>query len=236
MEKKFYTLSLTGAGLAAAMFMGCLGTGQDSAGNTQDTQAALLSLAVKDSGDCSLLHARCAKAHGEGTDSAALTDSLVGACIIDTAEAHHILEDGAFEGRGGRGGHDGRGGPEGRGGHEGRPGHDGRGPLDSAARAALCDSLTAAVAAADTADSGYAELARHANHVCAEPKAPLDSAARAALCDSLKTSLAATDSTDAGFTELSHATHFACEEHRGPESIGPGRHAGGHRGGRGHRR
>ena len=51
MDKMMIIRTLAGAGLAAAFLAGCLGTGtQDSGSNTQDTQSALLGLAVKDSG------------------------------------------------------------------------------------------------------------------------------------------------------------------------------------------
>jgi hypothetical protein len=208
MNRKTTTISaLAGAGLAAAFFFGCQNPGQSAAGNTQDTQASLLSLAVKDSGDCRSLHARCAIAHEAGKDSAALTDTLVGACIIDTAKARQILEEGRFGG--------------GRHGRHGDNDGDGPGRLDSAARAAMCDSLTKVVAGMDSTDSGYAIAKAHAAMACFVPPAPLDSAARAALCDSLKTKLSSADSSSAGYAILSHATHEACEELR-PPKIGRG--------------
>jgi len=212
MNRKTTTISaLAGAGLAAAFFFGCQNPGQSAAGNTQDTQAALLSLPVKDSGDCRSLHARCAIAHDAGKDSAALTDTLVGACIIDTAKARQILEEGRFGG-----------------GRHGRHGdNDGPGRLDSAARAALCDSLTKVVAGMDSTYSGYAIAKAHASMACFVPPAPLDSAARAALCDSLKTKLASVDSSSADYVILSRDTHEACEERRPPESGRRG-HRGGH--------
>ena len=137
--------TLAGAGFAAALLLGCQGIGgDDSAGasNTQDTQSALLALDVKDSGDCAGLRARCARAHGAGNDSAVLIDTLINTCIIDTAKAHRLME-------GGEGHH-------GRGPGDDFDGDDFHGPrLDSAARAALCDSLTAVVTGMDSTDSGY---------------------------------------------------------------------------------
>ena len=167
MERKPMTFTLAGAGLAAALLLGCQGlAGQDSSSNTQDTQAALLSLAVKDSGDCAGLHARCAQANGAGEDPAALVDALVGNCIIDTAKAREILERGR-----GHQGPDGRG-PGGREGGPGREGDRGR-RLDSAARAALCDSLKTSLAAADSTAEDYPWLVRETRHPCEEKRPPL---------------------------------------------------------------
>ena len=216
MDKKKTAFTFAGAGFAAALLAGCLGTGsQDSAGSAQETQSALLGLAVKDSGSCKVLHARCKVALAEGDDPAALVDSLIDDCIIDTARAHRILDGGM-----GKGGHGGRG----HGGPHGIP------RLDSAARKALCDSLTEVLATADTAAPGYAELKRHAAHACFEPPAPLDPAGRAALCDSLKTTLAAADTASSDYPHLAHMTARVCEDRRPPEGHGrgPGRHGGPH--------
>lgn len=213
MDKKKMTYTLAGAGLAAAFLAGCLGTSQDSGSGAQETQSALLGLEVKDSGTCKVLHARCKVALAEGDDPAVMIDSLLDDCVLDTARAHRILEGGM--------GHGGRG----HGGPHGMP------RLDSAARKALCDSLTDVLATADPAEPGYTGLKRHAGHACFEPPAPLDSAARAALCDSLKTSLAAAETTSEDYPHLAHITARVCEDRRPPEGHGrgPGRHGGPHR-------
>ncbi len=118
-----------------------MGQKSDSGTANNDASIALLQLAVKDSGACVDLKARCVKAHADRKDSADLDTSLVDNCIIDTAAVHRIRE--------GQFGDHHRGGPEGR-------GDDFDGPrLDSAAAKALCDSMTTVLAATDTASADY---------------------------------------------------------------------------------
>lgn len=160
MTRKPIIRTLAGLGLTAGLFVGCqdfLGTKSDNAGVSGDATAALLQLAVKDSGACVDLHARCMNAHSDGKDSADLDTTLVDKCIIDTAAAHRISE-GRFEDH--HGGHDGRG-PGGRG--------DDDGPrLDSAAAKALCDSMTTVLAGTDTASVGYLAVKHAAAEACEE--------------------------------------------------------------------
>ena len=46
-------------------------------------------------------------------------------------------------------------------------------PLDSAARAALCDSLKISLAAADTTAEDYPWLVRETRHACEEKRPPM---------------------------------------------------------------
>ena len=188
MNRKTTTISaLAGAGLAAAFFFGCQNPGQSTAGNTQDTQAVLLSLAVKDSGDCCSLHARRAIAHEAGEDPAALTDTLVGACIIDTAKARQILEEGRIGGR--------------RHGRHGDNDGDCPGRLRTPRPGPRCAIRSPrSWLGMDSTDFGYAVAKAHAAMACFVPPAPLDSAARAALCDSLKTKPISADSSSANYS------------------------------------
>lgn len=210
MRTKPIIRGLAGLGLTAGLFMGCqtfMGQKSDTS-SVSDTNAELLRLAVKDSGACVDLKARCVRAHDEGNDSQSLVADLVDSCIVDTAAAHRILD---------REGREGRGGP-----HGGRGGFHGP-RLDSAARAALCDSLTGALGQADSTDSGYAILKHETHEACEEPglhglRPVLDSAAAKALCDSMTTLLAGTDTTSADYRSIRHETAEACEERRPPMS------------------
>lgn len=204
MGNRRLALGLAGLGLVAGAFMGCQTSTSDKTASTSvsDATEALLRLAVKDSGACLDLKARCVRAHEAGNDSDSLITNLVDSCIVDTGAAHRIR-------------------------HEGWPGHGDRGfgwpRLDSAARAALCDSLTAELAKTDSTDSGYAKLKHMAGKVCSEPgfhgRAPgMDSAARAALCDSMKAVLAGIDTASVTYGPLKHATAEVCEDRRPPMS------------------
>ena len=160
MDKGKLIRGMAGLGLAAGLLLGCDDfLGRDGAKEeAQDPTAAILGLAIKDSGACHELRFRCLRAHGLGKDSGLLDTVLVRHCVLDTAHGFWILGPGRGHKYGW--GH----------GRHGRERDSIIAKADSAAAAALCDSLTALLARMDSTDLAYPGIKRLAAHACHEAK------------------------------------------------------------------